>query len=205
MEPFCLPQSDIKSNFNCRISTQRIGRSQHASSQDRTLLPVWKTTFPIYQSERRFLPVPTHAPSRATAAAPRCCCPRGSRSLCRCTSSAGPRRSCPVTAPPSRYRWLWKRWAPSGRYFQRDPANKWGRQRYIHSPIRCVQILLSSPTNKTSLIFLKNNSKICLNRTGMPSTINSIKEFNTFVLLWVFCFSACVGNFHLLHDDTSKH
>lgn len=39
----------------------------------------------------------------------------------------------------------------------------------------------------------------------MSSTINSIKEFNTFVLLWVFCFSACVGNFHLLHDDTSKH
>lgn len=46
----------------------------------------------------------TPLPFRATGEGPRCYFPTASRNLCRCISSAGPRRFCPETAPLSRCR-----------------------------------------------------------------------------------------------------
>lgn len=67
-------------------------------------------------------------PFRATAAGRRCCSPRAARSPCRCTSWAGPRRSCPGTGRPSRCRCSWRRWAPSGPGPRHVPATKRARR-----------------------------------------------------------------------------
>lgn len=72
-------------------------------------------------------------PFRATGAGWRCCCLRASRSLCRCTSSAGPLRSCPGTSLPAQYRCSWMQSAlvtpPPGpapeRGGGRSERNKW--------------------------------------------------------------------------------
>lgn len=66
----------------------------------------------------------TYLPFRATAAGPHCCFPTASRSLCRCISSAGPRRSCRGTAPLSLCRCSWRHWAPSAPDPLRGPEKR---------------------------------------------------------------------------------
>lgn len=66
-----------------------------------------------------------YLPFRATAAGPRCCSLTASRSLCRCISSASPRRFCRETERLSRCHRSWRSWAPSAP----DPPHGPGQER----------------------------------------------------------------------------
>lgn len=79
-----------------------------------------------------------YLPFRATAAGPRCCSLTASRSLCRCISSAGPRRFCRETARLSRCHRSWRSWAPSAPDPPHGPgqerADAW-RPESLHNPV----------------------------------------------------------------------